>query len=102
MPVGVRVVAVTEHGDVYQVRWRHAFSDLGIDAGKDAAAQARDLRGLRFLGPPFRRGPWVERRGTAVGMSNAISACSFIEVVGRRIDKASGLRGGIAERNSFG
>jgi len=102
MPAGVRVVAVTEHGDVYQVRWRHAFSDLGIDAGKDAAAQARDLRGLRFVGPPFRRDPWVKRRGTSVGMSNAISARSFIEVVGRRIDKASGLRGGIAERNSFG
>ena len=36
------------------------------------------------------------------GMSNAISARGFIEVVGRRIDKASGLRGGIADRNSFG
>jgi hypothetical protein len=41
----VRVVAVTEHGDVHQVRWRRVFPDLGIDAGKDAAAQARDLHG---------------------------------------------------------
>ena len=42
----MRVVAVTEHGDVYQVRWRRVFPDRGIDAGKDAAAQARDLHGL--------------------------------------------------------